>query len=510
MNDELFINTVQKYPAVWTHPTNKEISGSCRLLNFFKEMFKNIFLNRLRTRTFDLISYNSRNVVTGIENIHNNDIGKEVEFKGWVKSVRKHKENIFVDLSYGIVKDKVQILIPLKLNPQVSPGTSIAVKGRLHLSPRGQIELLAERIKVFGKCSMEEGYPFAPRKTYAPEYVRQYLHLRPRYNKFSSLLKVRSAAELVIHEYFNSEGYISVHTPILTSNDCEGAGEIFKVIPDNEALLTDMVREKVPLHEAFFNTKVFLSVSGQLHLEAAAHSLHKVYTFGPTFRAENSKTRLHLSEFYMVESEIAFLEKLEELIQIIEELIKSVTKSLLNRCEDDIQLFCTENKISFTWLDKNFPILTYSEAIGILKSNRENFKTDIDYNKGFSKEHEIFLVNYCGGSPTFIINWPKVMKPFYMKECEDEDTEVAALDLLAPGVGEIVGGSLRENNYIKLKNRLPKLSEQLEWYLDLRKYGGVPTGGFGLGFERYLLFLLGINNIKDTIPFPRWPHNCSL
>lgn len=421
--------------------------------------------------------------------------------------MRDQKENVFLDISDGSTSKNLQILLPKKSKPpNLTTGTSVRASGRLTISPKGQIELSANTVEVYGKCVVSDGYPFAPRKQYAPEYIRQYPHLRPRTNKFGALLRIRNAATLAIYNHFNSEGFVNVHTPILTSNDCEGAGEVFKVVPENQRLIKSMIKKEQGEDEAYFNRKAFLTVSGQLHLEAAAHGLSKVYTFGPTFRAENSRSRLHLSEFYMLEGEIAFVENLQDIIFCIEKLIKEVTKKLVEESIEDIER-CQDEKVDFAWLDKNFPVVTYKEAVTILNENKEKFGEKFDSIEGFGKEHEIFLVEHFGHVPTFIIDWPKNMKPFYMKE--NGDGTVAALDLLGPKVGEIVGGSLRENNYDKLLEKIPN-NGHLDWYLELRKFGSVPTGGFGLGFERYLQLILGISNIKDTIPFPRWPHNCSL
>ncbi|KAL3266669.1 hypothetical protein HHI36_010831 [Cryptolaemus montrouzieri] len=261
--------------------------------------------------------------------------------------------------------------------------------------------------------------------------------------------------------------------------------------------------------ETFFNKKSFLTVSGQLHLEAVANGLGNVYTFGPTFRAENSKSRLHLSEFYMIEAEIAFLEEIKPLLQFVEKLIKKVTNNLVKKNLSDIQICQDLNKDEFTWLEKDFLTITYEDSLKIIEQNAMQFKHPVNTHKGLKKEHEIFLVKHLGNVPVFIIDWPKAEKPFYMKEKQDDNSKVLAFDLLAPGIGEIIGGSLREDNLTKLKEKLPNQAD-LDWYLDVRKYGGVPTGGFGLGFERYLQAILKIENIKDTIPFPRWPHNCSM
>ncbi|XP_023013966.2 asparagine--tRNA ligase, mitochondrial [Leptinotarsa decemlineata] len=463
------------------------------------------FFNSSRKRNY------CREVPESILNVlKNSAVGDEVNIKGWVKSLRKQKENVFIDLNDGSTGQKLQVIIPQNLFPKnVSPGASISASGLLKSSPKGQIELNANEIKIYGECVIADGYPFSPKKWYAPEYIRQYLHLRPRINRFASLMRTRSTATFVIHEYLQSEGYINVHTPILTSNDCEGAGEIFRVIPESKDLLKSMVKEGESIDEAFFNTKTFLTVSGQLHLEAAAHGLNKVYSFGPTFRAENSRSRLHLAEFYMLEAEVAFLEDMQKLLSVIENLLKNVTKLMLDRCENDINS-CQEEKPDFNWLNKNFPILTYDESVNILKDNQPVFSEGYKPEEGISKEHELFLVKHCGNVPVFIINWPKNIKPFYMRECQDDRTKVQAVDLLVPGIGEIVGGSLRETDCEKIRDSLTHNNSQLDWYFDLRKYGGVPTGGYGLGFERYLLFITGLKNIKDVIPFPRWPHNCNM
>lgn len=453
------------------------------------------------------------------------------------------KENTFFDISDGSTSQKIQVIIPSTLHvDHLTTGASVVASGPLNKTPKGQLELKANKLEVPGKCPLTDGYPFLPRKSYPDDYIRQYLHLRPRTNKFSSLLRVRDAASLAIHEHLHSEGYVNIHTPILTSNDCEGAGEVFVVQPENKSLLKSMKKSGVSQEETYFDTKAFLTVSGQLHLEAAVHGLSKVYTFGPTFRAENSRSRLHLSEFYMLEVETAFSDSIEDLTNLIEKLLKGVTSRTLDKCNEDILKVHNKSLEDFAWVQKNFPIVTYEEAVGIVKRNEAALgKLN---NEGFTKEQEIFLAKHFGDVPTFVINWPKKMKPFYMSGCPTDDTkvsltraslhygfnllfvqhfgelvilykmfsysEVSALDLLAPSVGEIAGGSLRESDYNKLKEKLSESNPKLDWYLELRKYGNVPTSGFGLGFERYLQFLLGIGNIKDCIPFPRWPHNCAL
>ncbi|XP_072376477.1 asparaginyl-tRNA synthetase [Diabrotica undecimpunctata] len=475
-------------------------------------MFSNLYktLCKIKTNHYSIRKrFSSSNTLNSL--LKNVAVGEVMNIKGWIKSLRKQKENYFLDISDGSTSERFQVVAPLSLvSKNITVGSSISTSGIVQTSPNGQKELLANEINIYGDCIVTNGYPFAPRKKYSSEYVRQYLHFRPRTNKFSSLLRIRSAAQLYFHTFLTSRGYINVQTPILTSNDCEGAGEIFRVMPESEQLVKSMLKEDGSQEEAFFNTKAYLTVSGQLHLEAAAHGLTKVYNLGPTFRAENSKSRLHLAEFYMLEAEIAFVEEIGTLLSIIEELVKEVTKLVLDNCEADVHNCKGDVEGSFQWLHKNFAVLTYDEAKNILIKNENIFEKGFEEENGISKEHELFLVQHCGNIPTFLINWPREIKPFYMKDCKEDPSKVYALDLLVPGVGEVVGGSLRENNLAKLIEKLPKEHEQLKWYTDLRKFGGVPTAGYGLGFERYLMFVTGIQNIKDVIPFPRWPHNCSM
>lgn len=284
----------------------------------------------------------------------------------------------------------------------------------------------------------------------------------------------------------------------------EGAGELFLVKPNSKDILKAM-QKGLSEEETYFNTKAYLTVSGQLHLEAVARALTKVYTFGSTFRAENSKSRLHLSEFRMLEAELAFINSIDTIMDEVELLIKNVTKDMFEKGASDMhEMQCHEVQ----WLNENFTRMTYNEAINILQTNMKSFK-DSNIPTALTKEHELFLVEHNNNIPIFIINWPKENKPFYMKECKNDASKVAAMDLLVPIVGELVGGSMREDDFAKLESKLPSTSD-LSWYLELRKYGNVPTGGFGMGFERFLQCVLNIPNIKDTLPFPRWPHNCTL
>lgn len=301
---------------------------------------------------------------------------------------------------------------------------------------------------------------------------------------------------------------------MIPANDCEGAGEVFKVQPDSENLLKTMRRkESDKLEDIYFDQKVFLSVSGQLHLEAMAHGLSKVYTFGPTFRAENSKSAIHLSEFYMLELEESFIESLDDVIATISKMFKSVSQEFLDKCDDDVTRV---NRMSkdfnleqhFKWLQSEFKVLTFREAFSIIEANKDKLRRPPNFDDGLTKEQELFLADHCQG-PCFVIDWPKSQKSFYMREKPENPEIVEALDFIVPRIGEVVGGSVREDNYETLRAKMPA-EDSLKWYLDLRKYGGVKTGGFGLGFERYLQFLMNIHNIKDAIPFPRWAHNCSM
>ncbi|XP_035722992.1 probable asparagine--tRNA ligase, mitochondrial isoform X2 [Vespa mandarinia] len=416
------------------------------------------------------------------------------------------KNYIFFDVNDGSTNEMLQVVIPKSSKPiDLTYGSSINAEGILTLTPNGRLELQVNETHVIGTCDVTKGYPLQPKKPYDAEYLRQYLHLRPRAQKFSSLLRLRDIATANINNHFRSRNFIHIHTPIITSNDCEGAGEVFIVRPDCK-VLESMKKDGMSLDEIYFNSKVYLTVSGQLQLEVLARTLSKVYTFGPTFRAENSKSRLHLSEFYMVEAEKAFVSNIEEIAEEVELLVKTVTKDMLDHNPLDFHhIGATEPQ----WLNSKFGYMTYDEAINILNDHAVELQHPIKYGDVLSKKHELFLVKYNNNVPLFVINWPKEDKPFYMKECSNDSSKVAGLDLLVPIVGELVGGSIREDNYEKLKLKLPS-NHNLSWYLELRKYGNVSTGGFGMGFERFLQCVLGITNIKDTIPFPRWPHNCSL
>ncbi|XP_046395556.1 probable asparagine--tRNA ligase, mitochondrial [Ischnura elegans] len=454
------------------------------------------------------------------EALNHKRAGEKVIVKGWVKGVRVMKNNLFFDVSDGSSVGKLQVVLPhLDKLTGLSFGSSVEVEGIMSMNPRdnSKSELIANKVDIIGPCDVQKGYPFAPRKAYSGDYTRQFLHMRPRTATFASLLRIRNAASLAVHTYMNSKGFILIHAPIITSNDCEGAGEVFKVAPHSELLVKEMLKDGCPKDQAYFDSKAFLTVSGQLHAECVARGITKVYTFGPTFRAENSRSRLHLSEFYMIEPEIAFVDNLEDILTFMEEFVKNIVSTLLTTAGEDIEFLYRNQNMKSTEhlcniLDRPFCVVTYDEAFDVLTKNSHKLKTPPRKVDGLNKEQELFLVSHNGGCPVFVINWPKEMKPFYMRELVGDSSMVSAVDLLVPRVGELCGGSLRETDpdIIAERLKLLHLEEPLQWYIDLRRFGNVPTGGFGMGFERFLQMLLPIENIKDVIPFPRWPHNCKM
>ncbi|XP_013785572.1 probable asparagine--tRNA ligase, mitochondrial [Limulus polyphemus] len=454
---------------------------------------------------------------------------KNIVVEGWIRAVRKHKEIIFLDIDDGSSMERLQVI----LSPgnkfcatDINYGEAVRIQGILERSTsKGQeIELKAETLMVLGSCKVED-YPFNPRTKHSVEYVRQYLHLRPRTRDFSSLLRTRNAATRAIHQYFENHNYIQIHTPAITSNDCEGAGEVFSIQPVFQNLKNssntsskDASQNSVdfPNPDCFFDIPVYLTVSAQLHLEAAALALSNVYTFSPAFRAENSQSRRHLSEFYMVEAEKAFVTSVEDIMEVVEELVKYTTRCILEWCSEELRVFNGETNSSQVMkiekmLEKPFIRMTYSEACEVFQSKKDLIQGYFKWGEDLRNEHEQCLLKHCGETPVFVTNFPADIKPFYMKRSHT-GTTVECFDLLMPTGGEVCGGSLREDDEMVLKVRLKKagLEDSLKWYLDLRRFGSAPLGGFGLGFERYLQYLLGINNIKDTIPFPRWPHHCQL
>uniref|UniRef100_A0A8B9VEH0 asparagine--tRNA ligase n=1 Tax=Anas zonorhyncha TaxID=75864 RepID=A0A8B9VEH0_9AVES len=428
----------------------------------------------------------------------------EVQVQGWVRSIRSQKEVLFLHINDGSSLESLQVVAdPSMESRDLTFGSAVEVRGKLVKSPHKMqnMELKAESIRVVGPCDTLS-FPLKAKERHPLEYVRQFPHLRCRSNALGALLRIRSEATAAIHSFFQDHGYVHIHTPIITSNDCEGAGELFQIETSNE---TQKSAEK----NHFFNVPAFLTVSGQLHLEVMAGAFTHVFTFGPTFRAENSQSRRHLAEFYMVEAELSFTESLQDIMQVMEDLFKTATSTVFSRCPRDVELFhkyvAPAQKGRLEQMLKNkFVTISYNEAVEILKQASQTFAFKPEWGCDLQTEHEKYLVQHCGEVPVFVINYPYDLKPFYMRDNEDgPQRTVAAVDLLVPGIGELCGGSLREE-------RLPFLQSRLQRYLDLRKFGSVPHGGFGMGFERYLQYILGVDNIKDVIPFPRFPHSCLL
>ncbi|XP_071583530.1 asparaginyl-tRNA synthetase isoform X1 [Heliangelus exortis] len=437
----------------------------------------------------------------------------EVKVQGWVRSVRCQKEVLFLHINDGSSLESLQVVADPSLeNRDLTFGSAVEVQGKLVKSPHRMqnMELKAETIHVVGPCDTLS-FPLKVKERHPLEYVRQFPHLRCRTNTLSSLLRIRSEATAAIHSFFQDNGYVHIHTPIITSNDCEGAGELFQIETSNEAKESE---EKTH----FFNVPAFLTVSGQLHLEVMAGAFTHVFTFGPTFRAENSQSRRHLAEFYMVEAELSFTESLQDVMQVMEDLLKTTTNRVLSKCPRDVELFhkyiAPAQKDRLEQMLKNkFVTISYNEAVEILKQAPQTFTFKPEWGCDLQREHEKYLVKHCGEVPVFVLNYPYDLKPFYMRDNEDGPQHtVAAVDLLVPGIGELCGGSLREERLPLLQSRLQRLglTDAYQWYLDLRKFGSVPHGGFGMGFERYLQYILGVENIKDVIPFPRFSHSCLL
>ena len=440
-------------------------------------------------------------------------LDKEVILEGWIRNHRKQKEFGFIDFYDGTCFKSIQVVYDNKLSnfdfiSKLRVGSAIKVVGVLSKSiGSGQdYEVIARDIILLGDCP--EDYPIQP-KRHTREFLREVAYLRPRTNLFQAVFRVRSVAAFAIHSYFQNNGYVYFHAPIITASDCEGAGEMFQVTTLN----LNKVNGKPDYSKDFFGKPANLTVSGQLQAETFALAYKKTYTFGPTFRAENSNTKTHASEFWMIEPEIAFCD-LKGDMDIMEEMLKYVVKYVLDNCPDEM-LFLDKfvengliNKLK-NLINSNFVRVTHEEVIRILKEAKVKFEFTPEYGEDIAKEHEKYITEYFNG-PVFITDWPKDIKAFYMKLNPDGKT-VAAVDLEVPGAGELMGGSQREEDYDKLVNRMKELNmptDGMEWYLNLRKYGGCVHSGFGMGFERLLIYLTGVENIRDVIPYPRTPGNC--
>ncbi|MBP3841316.1 MAG: asparagine--tRNA ligase [Bacilli bacterium] len=446
----------------------------------------------------------------------NKYIDKEVTLQGWIRNHRKQKEFGFIDFSDGTDFKHIQIVYDNKLDnfneiTKYHVGSAIEVTGTVVKSPKENqpIELVLNDVKLIGDCP--EDYPIQP-KRHTREFLREQAYLRPRTNLFQAVFRVRSIAAFAIHKYFQERNYVYFNAPLITASDCEGAGELFKVTNlDLDNL--PKVDGKIDFSKDLFGKKAGLTVSGQLEAESFALAYKKTYTFGPTFRAENSNTRVHANEFWMIEPEIAFC-NLEEDMHIMEEMLKYVVKYVLDNCKDEM-IFLNDfvEKGLIEKLEKlvksEFKRITHYEAIEILQKADKKWEFEPKQGEDIAKEHEKYITEYFDG-PVFITDWPKDIKAFYMKQNPDNKT-VAAVDLEVPGAGEIMGGSEREADYDKLIKRMKELKmdeNSLDWYINLRKYGSCPHAGFGMGFERLLIYLTGIENIRDVIPYPRTPGNC--
>jgi len=445
-------------------------------------------------------------------------IGKSVEAKGWVRTKRGNKNIVFIALNDGSTLHNIQVVIdasrfPEDLIKQITTGACIAVKGVLVPSPGKEqhVEMQADDVVVYGSASPET-FPLQ-KKGHSLEFLREIAHLRPRTNTFGAVLRIRHALAFAIHKYFNDHGFYYLHTPIITGSDCEGAGEMFRVTTlsaTNPPLLED---GSVNFSEDFFGKETKLTVSGQLEGELGALALSRIYTFGPTFRAENSNTPRHLAEFWMIEPEIAFFE-IDDNMNLAEDFLKFLIRYALDNCSDDLEflqnMYDEEliKRLTFI-LDNNFERITYTKAVEVLQSSGEKFEFPVEWGVDLQTEHERYLVERHYKKPVIVTDYPKTIKAFYMKQNDDGKT-VRGMDVLFPKIGEIIGGSQREEDYDKIKKRIQELNlpeKDLWWYLETRMYGTAPHSGFGLGFERLVQFVTGMGNIRDVIPFPRAPKN---
>ena len=447
----------------------------------------------------------------------NEYLDKVIKISGWVKTVRDSKTFGFIEINDGSFFNNLQVVFNDTLSNfedicKLTISSTIIVEGKIVKTENAKqpFEMQATSINIFNLSDLS--YPLQ-KKRHSFEYLRTVAHLRPRTNTFNAVFRIRSVCAFAIHEYFQSNGYVYVHTPIITCADCEGSAEMFKLTTldlDKELPKKD---GKTDFSEDLFGKKAFITGSGQLHGETFAAAFGKIYTFGPTLRSENSNTKTHANEFWMVEPEIAFCD-LNELMDIEEDCLKYVVQKVLERCPEEID-FCDkfiENglKDKLTRLvNSKFVRIDHKEAIDILKKADREWEFTPDYGEDLAKEHEKYITEYFNG-PVFVKNWPKDIKSYYMKLNPDGKT-VAAVDLEVPGAGEIMGGSQREEDLDKLTKRMQDMhidTKQLYWYLELRKYGTNIHSGFGLGFERLLMYITGMENIRDVIPFPRTPNNC--
>ena len=446
-------------------------------------------------------------------------IGAKVSIQGWVRTRRDSKAGLsFINVHDGSCFDPIQIVAPSTLDnyaaeiSRLTSGCSVECRGTLVESAgRGQrFEVQADEVVVIGWVEDPDTYPIQP-KQHSFEFLREVAHLRPRTNTFGAIARVRHVTAQAIHRFFHEQGYLWINTPIITGSDAEGAGDMFRVSTLDLANLPRQADGRIDFSKDFFGKETFLTVSGQLNVEGYCLALSKVYTFGPTFRAENSNTSRHLAEFWMVEPEIAFAD-LDDLADLAEEFLKYIFTTVLRECPDDMAFF--EQRIEAqaisrlkSLIDTPFVRLDYEEAIDILKRSGVAFEYPAEWGLDLQTEHERYLTENHFSAPVVVMNYPTEIKAFYMRLSDDGRT-VAALDVLAPGIGEIIGGSQREERLDVLERRMDELGldkENYDWYLDLRRYGTVPHAGFGLGLERLVNYITGMSNIRDVIPYPRVP-----
>lgn len=444
--------------------------------------------------------------------------GKTVEVQAWIKNLRAQKEFGFIEINDGSFFNSVQVVYDNTLEnfERVSKlylSASIRVKGKVVLTPNNKqaFEIKAEEIEVLGDSTAD--YPLQ-NKRHSMEFLRSIAHLRPRANLFRAAYRIRSLAAFAIHKFFNEQDFVYVHTPILTASDAEGAGEMFQVTTldiDNPPRTEDGT---VDYSQDFFDKPTHLTVSGQLEGETFAMAFSKIYTFGPTFRAENSNTTRHAAEFWMIEPEMAFMDNNQNM-DVAEAMLKYVINYVMENAKEEIE-FCNQfvdkgliDRLNHV-RNSDFERVTYTRAIEILKEHEEKFDVKVEWGMDLQTEHERYLTEQIFKKPIFVTDYPKDIKAFYMKLNPDNKT-VAAMDCLVPGIGEIVGGSQREEDYDKLEKRINELGldmDSYDWYMDLRKYGSVVHSGYGLGFERLIMYITGIENIRDVLPFPRTVHHC--
>jgi len=445
-------------------------------------------------------------------------IGKEICVKGWVRTKRGNKKVAFIALNDGTIVHNIQIVVDLanfdeELMKRITTGACLRVNGLLVESMgQGQhVEIQATDIEVYGEADVET-YPLQ-KKGHTLEFLREIAHLRPRTNTFGSVFRVRHAMAYAIHKYFNDRGFFYWHSPLITASDAEGAGEMFQVTTLDLNNVPRSAEGNVDYSQDFYGRQTSLTVSGQLEGELGALSLGKIYTFGPTFRAENSNTPRHLSEFWMIEPEMAFYE-LADNMNLAEDFIKYLINYALENCKDDLEFLQSMydeeliERLKFV-VSNDFKRLKYTEAIEILEKADQKFEFPVGWGIDLQSEHERYLVEKHFKRPVILIDYPKEIKAFYMKQNEDGKT-VGAMDVLFPKIGEIIGGSQREENLDKLIARMGEVGinpDDMKWYLDTRRFGSAPHSGFGLGFERLILFVTGMANIRDVIPFPRTPNN---